>query len=93
MRIDLALEFLLSGLNTSSVGESTGDIGWSIVLPSGIVCGGETVVLLVKLPVLFSSPPVSTGDEIMSLLDDIVDADVRDATMGTSGLSAILAPV
>lgn len=35
--IDLALEFLLSGLKISSVGESTGESGWSIVLPSGIV--------------------------------------------------------
>ena len=48
-------------------------------MPSGIVLGGETVILLVRLPVLFCSPLVSTGDAGASLLGDIVDADVRDA--------------
>lgn len=52
------------------------------------------MVLLVKLPVLFSRPPVSTGEAITSLLDDIVDADVRDATMGTARwLSTVSTPI
>lgn len=38
------------------------------------------VILLVKLPVLFSRPPVSLGEAGPSLLvGDIVDPDVRDA--------------
>ena len=84
MRIDLALEFLLRGLTISSVGEMSGDIERSIGFPSGIVLGGDTV-LLVRLPVLFSSPPVSVGEAKISLLGDIVDADVRDATGSAGG--------
>ena len=81
---DLALEFLLSGPKTSFIGDVNGDIESSTGFPSGIVCGGEIVVLLVRLPVLFSSPYVSVGDggdtAPFSLLADTVDADVRDAT-------------
>lgn len=89
--IDLALEFLLIGLITmSSVGDKTGDIAVrSIGLPSGIVFGGDTVILLVRLPVLFSRPLVSFGEAGPSLLlGDIVDPDVRDA-MGRSFIAAI----
>lgn len=80
--IDLALEFLLNGLiNISSVGDNTGDADVrSIGLPSGIVLGGDMVILPVKLPVLFSRPLVSFGEAGPSLLvGDIVDPDVRDA--------------
>jgi hypothetical protein len=83
MRIDLALEFLLNGLKISSLGESTGDSGWSIVFPSGIVCGGDTVVFPVRLPMLPPIALVSGGEASTSLMGDIVDADVRDAVGGT----------
>ena len=49
-------------------------------LPSGIVLGGDMVILPVRLPVLFSRPLVSLGEAGPSLLvGDIVDPDVRDA--------------
>ena len=79
--IDLALEFLNSGLIISSVGDIIGDAGSEIGFPSGIVFGGDIVILLMRLPVLFSSPPESVGEATISLLL-IVDADVRDATCG-----------
>ena len=85
IRIDLALEFLKSGLLISSVGESNGEVGRDIGFPSGIVLGGDIVILLVRLPVLFSSPPVSVGEATKLLL--IVDADVRDATGMVGGWS------
>jgi hypothetical protein len=81
--IDRALEFLLNGLIMfrSSLGDRTGDAAErSIGLPSGIVFGGDMVILPVRLPVLFSRPPVSVGDAGPSLLlGEIVDPDVRDA--------------
>lgn len=89
--IDLALEFLVSGpIIISSVGDRTGDAAErSIGLPSGIVLGGDMVILLVRLPVLFSRPPVSLGEAGPSLLlGEIVDPDVRDA-MGRSAAIAI----
>lgn len=79
IRIDRALEFLLSGFSISSVGDTSGDTERSIGFPSGIVFGGDIVVLPVRLPILLSSPVVSVGEAKMSLLGDIVDADVRDA--------------
>ncbi len=80
MRMDLALEFLLRGFVNSSAGDKTGDCSWLIVFPSGIVCGGDTVILLDRLPMLFSSPPPSVGEAKKSLLGDVIDADVGDAT-------------
>ena len=64
----------------SSVGESIGELAKEMGFPSGIVLGGEIVVLLVSEPVLFSSPFESVGEATTSLL--IVDAEVRDATRG-----------
>lgn len=94
--MDLALEFLLNGLiNISSIGDRTGDVAVrSIGLPSGMVLGGETVILLVRLPVLFSSPPVSVGDAGPSLLlGEIVDPDVRDAMRRSLTISITLCGV
>lgn len=73
----------------SFVGDMIGDSDCSSGFPSGIVFGGETVILLVKLPVLFSKALVSVGETggvtPLSLTGDIVDADVRDAAGRAGG--------
>lgn len=91
IRIDLALEFRLIGLMTSS-GERMGDMVRSIGLPSGIVLGGDTVILLVRLPVLLSSPFVSVGDAIISLLGIIVDTGASDVFGRAGGLLPVAIP-
>lgn len=61
-REDFRLESLLNGLVTSALGDITGDAERSRGVVSGIVCGGDTVILLVRLPVLFSRLPLSVGE-------------------------------
>lgn len=88
VRSDRVLGSLLIGL-VISVGESTGDCDISIGTPSWIVCGGDTIALMLRLLMLFSSPPSSLGDlgdaVPFSLLGERVDPDVRDDIGGICG--------
>jgi len=62
----------------------TGEVAVYMILPSGMVCGGDTVVLPIRLFGLFSESSFwNVGEDVsLSLLCVIVDTDVRDGTGG-----------
>ena len=77
-RRDRVLEFLLSGLAISAIGEVRPSRECSIVLPSGIVCGDTVSLLsiLSALSVIALSIVGEVGEWRSSSLICVLDADV-----------------
>lgn len=90
VRVDRVLEFLLSGLVISPIGDMT---ECSTAIPSGMVCG-ETVSLLRMLSALSVMALVFVGDrggdfDCCSRVCDVVDSDVWKAVGETGRLFAV----